>query len=285
MDIKSIITHPGGAHKDDLLACSLLLAKSPVRIERREPTQQDLEDPTVAIVDVGHEHAPERENFDHHQFPRDHEPTCSLSLVLKHLGLYEDAKKFCAWLEPAEWFDCRGAVKTAKMLGVERDIIGKLNSPIDITLLRRFALTSTLNQGEPLWEILRMIGEDLIDYLQNLRHRIDFIEENSQLWTLPNSTFKILFLPRTEPLPEEPSGGLGQYITEKGLEETVIGTVYPDRRNTGYGISRYNDNPLLDFTQVEGEPDIHFAHKSGFMAKTTATDPKRLEQLIGQAMV
>ena len=34
---------------------------------------------------------------------------------------------------------------------------------------------------------------------------------------------------------------------------------------------------------VEGEPDVHFAHKSGFMCKTTATDPERLKQLIAGA--
>ena len=141
----TILTHPGGAHKDEFLACCVLLAECPAPIVRREPSPADLADPSVAVIDVGHSHDPALNNFDHHQLPRDHVPTCSLSIVLQHLGLYEDARQFCEWLEPAEWFDCRGPMDTARWLGVERNVIGKLNSPIDGTLLRRFASSSQLS--------------------------------------------------------------------------------------------------------------------------------------------
>lgn len=66
----------------------------------------------------------------------------------------------------------------------------------------------------------------------------------------------------------------------EGLEREVAAIVYPDRRGDGYGIARYEDHPKLDFSRVEGEPDVHFAHKSGFMLKTTATEPARLQALI-----
>ena len=171
MNFSQILTHPGGSHKDEFLACCLLLAENPVSIVRREPTDADLADLSIAVVDVGHEHDPARGNFDHHQFPKDHPPTCSLSLVLQHLGVYEDARKFCDWLEPAEWFDTRGPIETARWLGVERETLFKLNSPIDTTLLRRFAAVTALAPGEPLWEIMRWIGQDLLDYLKNLRQR------------------------------------------------------------------------------------------------------------------
>jgi len=49
---------------------------------------------------------------------------------------------------------------------------------------------------------------------------------------------------------------------------------------SGFGIGRYEDHPRLDFSRVEAEPDVHFAHKSGFMCKTTASDPARLKELI-----
>ena len=54
------------------------------------------------------------------------------------LGLYQDALQFCDWLETAEWFDSRGPKKTGEWLGVPRRAISQLNSPIDMTLLRRF---------------------------------------------------------------------------------------------------------------------------------------------------
>ena len=36
---------------------------------------------------------------------------------------------------------------------------------------------------------------------------------------------------------------------------------------------------------MQQEPDVHFAHKSGFMCKTSATDHDRLRALIAGAQV
>ncbi|MES2475553.1 MAG: MYG1 family protein [Verrucomicrobiota bacterium] len=282
MIFSRILTHPGGSHKDEFLACCLLLAENAVPIVRREPTDADLADVSIAVVDVGHEHDPARGNFDHHQFPKDHPPTCSLSLVLQQLGVYEEARMFCDWLEPAEWFDTRGPVETAKWLGVARETLFKLNSPIDTTLLRRFAAESELNPGEPLWEVMRWIGSDLLAYLKNLRARLDFIGQVGEFWEIetPSGPFKVLFLPRTDPLPDEPSAGLARFIDGRPDQGEVAGLVYPDRRGNGYGLSRHNDHAGLDFTKIQDEADVHFAHARGFVAKTSAADPARLRELL-----
>ncbi len=281
----TILTHPGSAHKDEFLACSVLLALHPAPIVRREPTDADLADSAVAVVDVGHRHEPTLNNFDHHQLPKDHPPTCSLSLVLQHLGIYEDSRQFCEWLEPAEWFDCRGPIATAKFLGVDRNALPKLNSPIDITLLRRFALATRLEPTDALWVVMRMIGEDLLDYVRSLRARLDFIAKNAEIWDLAlgGAPAKILFLPRTDPLPDEPSMGVDRYIEAQGLAATVVGTVVPDRRSTGYGLSRFQDNPRLDFTRIARSPGVHFAHARGFVAKTSLTDIAELKALLALA--
>ncbi|MFM2168652.1 MAG: hypothetical protein RIS79_3023 [Verrucomicrobiota bacterium] len=278
-----ILTHPGGAHKDEVLACALLAAVHRVPIVRREPTVDDLSDPAVVVVDVGGEHAPERGNFDHHQFPTDHPPVCALSLVLQHLGIYEDARQFCEWLEPAEWFDTRGPNVTAKWLGVDRDTMGKLNSPIDVTLLRRFAKVKRLEPGEPLWEMLSYIGEDLIAYVRDLRARLDFIARHAQTWEMGDH--EIVFLPRMEEMPDEPSAAIARHVESIGKDAQTAALVYPDRRNSGYGLSRHNDDPRYDFTRIEKEPDVHFAHARGFVAKTTATEVSRLQELLCLAKV
>lgn len=283
MSLNLILTHPGGSHKDELLACSLLAAVHRVPIVRREPTPEDLADPTIAVVDVGGEHAPERNNFDHHQFPADHPPVCALSLVLQHLGVYEDARQFCDWLEPAEWFDTRGPNVTAKWLGVDRHTMTKLNSPIDVTLLRRFAKAKHLEPGEPLWEILSYIGADLLEYLRELRTRLDSIAQQAQIWTVDDH--EILFLPRTDPLPDEPSAGIDRYLATIGKATSVAALIYPDRRGSGYGLSRHNDNPLYDFTRIDKQPDVHFAHARGFVAKTSAAEIGRVKELLGLARV
>jgi Uncharacterised protein family (UPF0160) len=280
--IHTILTHPGGAHKDDLLAVCVLIAKYGVPVVRRTPTATELDDPEVAVVDVGDVHAVELANFDHHHFPREHPPTCSLSLVLDSMGLYQDALNFCDWLEPAEWFDSRGPNKTAQWLGVPRRAVSQLNSPVDITLLRRFAQQTELDAGDTLYEFMRMVGQDLLDYLGLVRQRIAFVETHAQPWSLAHGdeVIQAVFLPRTDPLPEEPSAAVGNYIRASGLASTIAAVVYPDRRGVGFGIGRYEDHPQLDFTRVEDQGDVRFAHKSGFMCKTVATDPKRLQELI-----
>jgi len=286
--VHTIVTHPGGAHKDDLLAVCVLAALHGCPIVRREPTPAELDDPEVAVVDIGGSHDPARANFDHHHFPREHAPTCALSLVLDHLGLYQDALRFCDWLETAEWFDSRGPNKTAEWLGVPRRAVSQLNSPVDVTLLRRFAQTTRLEPTDPLYAFMKMVGDDLLAYLRIARERLDFIAARVERWTIPcgpdgAEPVEALFLPRTEPAADEPSAMLGSYIRAQQLEGVIAAIVYPDRRGEGFGIGRYEDHPGLDFARVEREPDVHFAHKSGFMCKTTASDPARLKALVALA--
>ena len=285
--IETIVTHPGGAHKDDLLAVCVLIARHRVPVFRRDPTDDDLDDASVAVVDIGGSHDPAKSNFDHHHFDREHPPTCALSLVLQHLGLYEDALHFCDWLETAEWLDGRGPNKTAKWLGVPRKAISQLNSPIDMTLLRRFAQSPSHQPGEALYEFMRMVGDDLLTHLHTARERIAFAAAHVERWSIPHAgeTIEALFLPRTDPGSNEPSTAVGNYIQSEGLGEVIQVIVYPDRRGEGYGIGRYEDHPRFDFSRVQQEPDVHFAHKSGFMCKTTATDPDRLRALIASAQV
>lgn len=286
--MKAILTHPGSAHKDDLLACCLLVARHQLPVWRREPKPADLEDPGIVVVDVGGRHEPEKCNFDHHQFPGDHEPICALSLVLQDMGLYEDARSFCEWLEPAEWFDTRGPFQTADWLGVDRVVMNRLNSPVDITLLRRFAQKTEWNPGDPIWEVMRMIGEDLIMYLRTLRERIDYVAKHAELHEVEAvreglGVLRVLYMPRTESMPDDPSSGLARYVSVSG--EKVDGLIYPDRRGSGYGLSRHEDSPHLDFTRISGEEDVHFAHARGFVAKTTATELERLLELMARARV
>jgi hypothetical protein len=283
----TIVTHPGGAHADEFLACSVLLALHPVPIVRREPTPDDLARADVCVVDVGHRHEPALHNFDHHQLPKDHPPTCSLSLVLQHLGLYEDARQFCDWLEATEWFDTRGPVHTAKWLGTTSDTLAKLNSPVQTALLRRFALSGRVETGDPLGEIMRGIGADILDSIASLRARLDILAQHAEFWTLElaGGPAQVLFLPRTEPPLDDPGLGLDRFIQSRGLGDAVIAIVSPDRRGSGYGLERYRDTPRLDFTRLGGQPGVHFTHARGFVAKTSVTDIAELQAFLARAVV
>lgn len=282
--ISTILTHPGGAHKDDFLACSLLLAVNPAPIVRRNPSPAELEDPHFCVVDIGGRYEPELMNFDHHQFCRDHKPTCSVSLILKAMGLYEDAKRFCEWLEPTEWFDCRGPMKTADWLGVDREVLNKLNSPIDVTMLRRFAYSEYLGPGDVIWELMKMIGEDLLIYVKSLRERLNYLMKTCEIWEVGTSD-KVVVLPKAQNMPSEPSLGMGRFVEMNDISHEVIALVYPDRRGDGYALTRYNDCARLDFSLLEQQKDVLFCHTQGFLAKTTATSNSRILELIKMASI
>lgn len=286
MTIKLIVTHPGGAHKDDFLACCLLAHLHGVPIQRREPSDDDLANESICVVDVGGEHTPQRNNFDHHQFPRDAPPLCALSLVLQDLGLYEDALSFCAWLRPAEWLDTLGPNEAAKLMGIPRAAFSELNSPIDITLLNRFANCTELSAEDAIYQVMCMVGEDIVNYVRSLRERLDFLNQHCQWWTIETDSglIEALFLEQHEVIANDPSFGLHAFIVEQGKEEQVHALVYPDRRGNGYGLTRYDDCPRLNFSLIENHPEVRFAHKRGFVAKVETTDPVRLKSLLAAAV-
>ncbi|MGB7325888.1 MAG: MYG1 family protein [Rubripirellula sp.] len=287
MTMQLIVTHPGGAHKDDFLACSLLAHLHGVPIQRREPTDADLADPSICVVDVGGDHDPDLNNFDHHQFPRDAPPLCALSLVLQSMGLYEDALSFCAWLRPAEWLDTLGPNQAAKLMGIPRTALGALNSPVDITLLSRFAGSKELTPDSPVYQIMCIVGEDIVSYLRTLRQRLDYLKEHGQYWKVETDGEPIgaLFLEKSDAISDDPSFGIHAFIESEGKQDQIQALVYPDRRGDGYGLTRYNDSQRLNFSQIESLDEVRFAHKHGFVAKVSTTDPARLKELLELAVV
>lgn len=287
MTMQLIVTHPGGAHKDDFLACSLLAHLHGVAIQRRDPTDQDLADPSICVVDVGGSHDPELSNFDHHQFPRDAAPLCALSLVLQDIGLYEDALSFCAWLRPAEWLDTLGPNKAAKLMGIPRSALGALNSPVDMTLLKRFAGHTELNPESPIYQVMCMVGEDIVNYLKTLRERLDYLKQHGQYWTIETDgePIQALYLEKSDTIADDPSFGIYAFLDSEGKKSDIQALVYPDRRGDGYGLTRQDDSPRLNFSQIESLDDVRFAHKQGFVAKVSTTDPTRLKELLKLAVV
>ena len=286
MTIKLIVTHGGGAHKDDFLACCLLAHLHGVPIQRRDPSDEDLANPSICVVDVGDVHDPELNNYDHHQFPRDAPPLCALSLVLQSMELYEDALSFCAWLRPAEWLDTLGPNEAARLMGIPRTALGALNSPLDTTLLNRFANHKELGPKSPIYQVMQMVGEDIVDYLRTLRERLNYLKENAQYWIVERDgqPIQALFLEQNETIMDDPSFGIYAFIETEGKEHEIQAIVYPDRRGNGYSLSRYNDCQRLDFSQIEGQDEVRFAHKRGFVAKVNTTDPTQLKELLKLAI-
>ena len=75
----------------------------------------------------------------------------------------------------------------------------------------------------------------------------------------------------------------GGHVIALGLEEEVLALIYPDSRGEGYGMRRFNDDQRMEFTLINDEPEVHFTHARGFIAKTSTADVVRLKELVNQA--
>ena len=64
----------------------------------------------------------------------------------------------------------------------------------------------------------------------------------------------------------DPSFALSAYVAEK--HPNAVATITHDDRGDGYCLFRLNDSPKIDFSLIENDERILFAHKNGFVAKT-----------------
>ena len=70
MNFTRIITHPGVFHADDVCAVAyaeMLQLVPPETVERREPTEAELDDQQILVLDIGGQNDIRNGNFDHHQ--------------------------------------------------------------------------------------------------------------------------------------------------------------------------------------------------------------------------
>jgi len=251
---KLIITHPGTAHFDDFFAVSLVLAvNNDVRytIERRYPTEEELADPEIWVVDVGQKLEPDLKNFDHHQST---DIPASFKLVAEHLGLTATLN-IMPWWEFKDTFDRFGPFKIAGELGLE-DLLPFVN-PIENWFIRLFEQ----NPGE-ISPLMRSFGKDVIKGARTLSSKFEFWEE-AERCIVKNRTVLIGLT--------NDSTGVQRY--SRRLDPPADISISYDGRGEGWRLGRLNDAVGVDFSKLEGDEEIKFAHKTGFIAKTKRRIP------------
>lgn len=274
MKLKHIITHPGQAHRDDFLSCCLIMTQDDT-IYRRNPIKEEILDSQVMVIDIGGSDDMSLMNFDHHQYEKDSEPICSLTLILKFMELEQICRDVCPWFLQTEWIDSKGPFFTSNQLGISPDTLLSLQSPIENQLLQLFSGKSEIAPKDPLHEIMFSIGASLREYLDKIKWRLQRLS-----WLTPEFIGSIPVLDVTSiPVSENPVLGLELYC-KKHLEDVPVVTVTMDDRGDGFSIFRRNDSPLINFAKLEGHPEVIFAHKNGFVCKTTkGANWKELVQL------
>lgn len=83
--IKKIVVHPGRYQADEVLGVVEMKIIFPhlkdIPVIRTRPTEEDLNDPGVLVIDCGERYQPELNNFDHHQ---NKELSCSARLLWEY---------------------------------------------------------------------------------------------------------------------------------------------------------------------------------------------------------
>lgn len=267
--IKTIVTHPGHAHRDDFLSVCFVLAMCAEKhnypsLKRRDPTEDDLNDPSIVVLDVGEKHQPELSNFDHHQFSRDSEPCCALTLILQNMTIYEEANRGFRWLNVTEKFDSKGPFYVANEIGVEWNKISDATfSPIEEVILHRFSKFTGFNQKSSIYILMTTIGEELLKTLELFTARWQQLSDSVTTTSIQGNEiiFSLGILGDNDP-----SFALNAYVAEK--HPNAIATITHDDRGNGYCLFRLNDSTKIDFSQIENDERVLFAHKNGFVAKT-----------------
>ena len=259
-----IITHPGSAHKDDFLTVSVLLATlGSAEVFRRESTSEDLEDLNTYVVDVGMEHSPERHNFDHHQ---DQSLPCAFHLVMKHLGHHDAASLMFAWYPHMSMIDVTGPYKTAEHLGVDLSVLFATSSPIDGYILSNFANINVLKNQEPLYELMKAFGQDLIAMIDLKMKRLDRLKSEAKIVQVKH--LKAI----TNEINETPKLSMELFLRFLN-DERIVMSITPSNRGEGWELLRLGDHSVVDFRAIEDNPDILFVHTNGFLAKTQTRQP------------
>jgi hypothetical protein len=161
-----IITHPGSAHFDEVTAVSLVLtvyADTEFRIERREPSPTELEDPGVWVIDTGNRYEPEKHNFDHHQSL---DCPAAFVLVAEYLGLL-NALSVMPWWDFKDSVDRIGPVKASAKYYAGDDLINR--SPVETWLVDRFG-----SEPQASLPLLKSFGIHMIEDARRLKKQIDF---------------------------------------------------------------------------------------------------------------
>ncbi|MFC1995314.1 MYG1 family protein [Chloroflexota bacterium] len=248
MKAQLIITHPGSAHFDEVTAVSLILAvhaDTVFRIERREPTQAELDNPDVWVVDIGDRHEPEKANFDHHQ---DTDCPAAFVLVAEYFGLLE-TMSLMPWWHFKDSVDRFGPGKSSIKYHTGDDLVNR--NPVETWLMASFA-----SEPEASLPLLKTFGAHIIEDALMLKSQIEFWKTSSRLVIAGVP----VMIGETRN-----SAGLEEF---RRLDENPPGIVISlDRRDKGWRLFRYDETPI-DFSLISDCPEIAFAHKSGFMAKT-----------------
>ncbi len=275
-DVRLVITHTGGAHRDEVRTIMFFFALMDrvLPVERRDPTLEELEDPGVIIFDVGGRYEPQKNNFDHHQFEiveeRDPEECqCAFTLFGRECGL-EELLQDEPWYRFTAIVDCLGYKKAAHYLGLAY-LPAECRSPVEEAILDLIEEGEINESG---WYFLKKIGQKTLQRIYNRKKKLPWFAKNAEFYYIPA---------QPEDIPVMYFEGKGDvkgykefgHVANQWLLQKVAVCIMPNNRedqdNGSMTLYRFRDDPRIDFSLLRNSPYRHqFKYLScrGYVAKT-----------------
>lgn len=255
--IRLIVVHAGAvSHQDEQVATALAVAFGATNnIERRDPTQTELEDPAVLVLDNGGQLDWTKHNVDHHQLDRT-QVDCAYTLLADCLGVRADMAKLFAWFDLGAVMDQQGPYQVAKTINTSPDNLFALFGPARSYHDKRWAEDDQYRWDYTVWLACAIRTKlQLYQMLPDLAPRV-MSECHGQ---------KVLRGDILDEIDHEHCRDLTDMLVDYAKPAIVW---FLDDRGYGFGLLRVGDNPAINFAKCEGMEGVKFAHKGGFILKT-----------------
>ena len=290
-----IITHAGKAHPDDLMACSTAIAHpriwndfTNIEIERRDPTDAELEDHSVVVLDVGERYEPTNGNFDHHQLPRGSKDS-AMTLLAANLEMPNGASiaeyvpgdeefpvdSMASFLEDVfPWFrrraelDSCGPFATAKSAGVDWNVVESFLGPFEDIVLSEF-------EKDPI-TVASKLADVIIRKWEAFSKVLAARKIDHPWWS--DGEFAIVDFTAADPAKTEE-------VSDAMTADINGVAIFHDNRGDGLTLLRLKDDPRIDFTKVKNDEEVAFCHNGGFIVKTKSKDLEKAWRLIESAYI
>jgi hypothetical protein len=165
------------------------------------------------------------------------------------------------WFRFTEILDSKGPAEAAKLVYTDSDGLKNTVSPVESALISMFS-----EDASRVRDIMAKLGENIVEYADSIQRDFSALRYDCQ-----GSVIRVAGIPGIL---------IHQKVSLRAVEMfreyarfdcggcLAAFSITPDDRGDGWSLFRYDDDPRLDFSRLEGDPDIVFAHKAGFVAKT-----------------
>lgn len=281
-----IVTHYGKAHRDEFLACCVILFTEYrlghlCFVERRVATSSDLSSNTVWVVDTGKDYNPAQLNFDHHHL---HNDMCALDQVLLHVlgaNVYGNYKAVSPWLKSTTFHDNSGAKVAADKLGIELSSYMATRSPIEMFVLDRFAEVMVIHCESHLAMLMRDIGRMIVTAAEHMNEELPTMI-NDMPSPIDHAGVRLWDIRGLQCDDATCLAVINQAAFARGVELMISSN---GRAGGGIGLYRQSwATSKIDLNLSKDHQDVKFAHKNGYYAVVNSdVDDDTILEIIAMA--